>query len=144
MFINERGLSLIKSFESLQLKSYVCPAGKWTLGYGHTGTDVKPNQTITTAEAEELLLKDIENFNIHIQHLITAQLNENQFSALVSFTFNVGIDNLKSSTLLKKVNSNPSNPTIKNEFLKWVYANKSILNGLVKRRTAESDLYISV
>ena len=145
MKTNEAGLSLIKSFEGLRLKAYKCPAGVWTIGYGHTGKDVKPGMTITREEAEALLKKDIELFEIGVEKVIDENitLTSNQFSALVSFSFNVGLENFKKSTLLKLINKGNQNEleAIHSQFKRWVYANKKVLPGLVKRREAEFKLY---
>ena len=145
MKTNESGITLIKSFEGLRLKSYKCPSGIWTVGYGHTGKDVKPGMTITREEAEALLKKDIERFEIGVEKVIDENitLTSNQFSALVSFSFNVGLENFKKSTLLKLINSGHKDDLelIHKQFSRWVYANKKVLPGLVKRREAEFDLY---
>ena len=145
MKTNEAGLSLIKSFEGLRLKAYKCPAGVWTIGYGHTGKDVKPGMTITREEAEALLKKDIELFEIGVEKVIDENitLTSNQFSALVSFSFNVGLENFKKSTLLKLINKGNQNEleAIHSQFKRWVWAGSQILPGLVKRREAEFDLY---
>ena len=145
MKTNESGITLIKSFEGLRLKSYKCPSGIWTVGYGHTGKDVNPGMTITREEAEALLKKDIELFEIGVEKVIDENitLTSNQFSALVSFSFNVGLENFKKSTLLKLINSGHKDDLelIHKQFSRWVYANKKVLPGLVKRREAEFKLY---
>lgn len=141
MKINNDGLSLIKSFEGCKLTSYYCPAKVLTIGYGHTGSDVKVGMTITLQDAENLLKKDLEIFEQGVTKLVTSKINENQFSALVSFAYNCGVGNLKNSTLLKRVNSNPSDPTIKEAFLMWNKASGKELAGLTRRRTSESSLY---
>lgn len=141
MQINQKGLDLIKSFEGCKLTSYLCPAKVWTIGFGHTGDDVKPNMNISLARAEELLKQDLAKFEQGVQKIVTSTLNENQFSALVSFAYNCGLGNLKSSTLLKKVNINPNDKTIASEFLKWDKAGGVVLAGLTKRRASEALLY---
>ena len=144
MKINEEGLSLIKSFEGLRLKAYKCPAGVWTIGYGST-EGVKPGMTITREEAEALLKKDIERFEIGVEKVIDENitLTSNQFSALVSFSFNVGLENFKKSTLLKMINKGNKDEleAIHYQFRRWVYANKKVLPGLQRRREAEFKLY---
>lgn len=140
MKINKEGLELIKKFEGLKLKSYRCPANILTIGYGHT-KGVKENQEITEEEATKLLLEDISTFETGVKNLVTSKINENQFSALVSFSFNLGLGNLKSSTLLKKVNINPNDKSIKLEFVKWNKAGGKVLSGLTSRRKSESELY---
>lgn len=146
MSLNEAGLSLIKKFEGCKLKAYKCPAGIWTIGYGNTfyedGTAVKSGDEITNERANELFRNIVEQkFAAPVRKVIKSKINDNMFNAIVSFTYNLGIGNLKSSTLLKKVNANPNDITIRNEFSKWVKSGGKVLNGLVKRRKAEADLY---
>lgn len=143
METNQKGIELIKRFEGCKLQSYKCPAGVWTIGYGHTHM-VKPGQSITEKQAETLLRNDLAVFERGVTSATAGCfLTSNQFSALVSFAFNVGVANLRNSTLLKKVRSNPDDKAIAYEFRKWVYANGKPLDGLAKRREAESDLYFS-
>jgi lysozyme len=139
MKTSDNGIELIKRFEGLRLKAYLCPAGKPTIGYGHT-EGVKPGQTITEEEAEQLLREDlivVENeINKH-----NLDINQNQFDALASFVYNVGVGNFRTSTLLKKIKADPNDKTIANEFKRWVYSNGKKLPGLVKRREEEAKLY---
>lgn len=141
MKINQKGLDIIKSFEGCKLMAYLCPAKIATIGYGHTGADVKLGMNITLAQAEKLLQQDLAKFETGVTNLVTSAINENQFSALVSFAYNCGLGNLKSSTLLHKLNVNPKDITIKNEFAKWNKAAGKELAGLSRRRKIESDLY---
>ena len=138
-------LEIIKKYEGLRLTAYLCPANKWTIGYGNTfyedGTSVKPGDKITIERAESLLIKVTDAFWNQMSKLIKQPLTENQKSALLSFTYNVGIGNFQKSTLLKKVNANPNDLTIRSEFLKWVKSRGIVLSGLVKRRTEEANLY---
>lgn len=143
MKINEKGLDLIKSFEGLKLEAYLCPAGVWTIGYGHT-KGVKKGMKITKEKADELLMEDLQKFQKGVEKLVLmVKLTDNQFSALVSFAFNLGLGNLENSTLLKKVNRNPNDETIRNEFMKWIYAGGKPLEGLKRRRKHEADLYFT-
>ena len=143
MEINEKGLNLIKSFEGLRLEAYLCPAGVWTIGYGHT-KGVKKGMKITKEKADELLMEDLQEFQKGVEKLTSrVKLIDNQFSALVSFAFNLGLGNLENSTLLKKVNRNPNDETIRNEFMKWIYAGGKPLEGLKRRRKHEADLYFT-
>ena len=142
MIITNEGINLIKEFEGLELKAYLCPAGVWTIGYGHT-KGVKKGQVITQLEADNFLKEDLISFEKGVTRLIKSNINQNQFDALVSFAFNLGLANLKKSTLLKKVNSNPNDRTIVDEFIKWIYAGGKQLEGLKKRRQAEAYLYFS-
>lgn len=145
MKVNNAGIQLIKSFEGCLLNAYLDSVKVPTIGYGATffkdGSKVKIGDKITQDKADELLAWHIQEFADGIKKLIKVELNDNQFSALVSFVFNLGIGNLSKSTLLKKVNINPADLTIKDEFLKWVSAGGKRLNGLVRRRNAESELY---
>ncbi len=142
MKITNEGINLIKKFEGLRLEAYLCPAGVWTIGYGHT-KGVKEGDKITQEEAEMFLKSDLRTFEIGVECLIKKQLTDNQFSSLVSFAYNLGLANLKSSTLLKKVNSNSNDRTIVDEFIKWIYAGGKQLEGLKRRRQAEAYLYFS-
>ena len=147
MKVNKQGIQLVKSFEGCFLNAYLCPAKVWTIGYGNTkyqnGTAVKQGDKITQEQAETLLSDILAEFSKDVSKLIKVELNDNQFSALVSFAFNLGVGALSKSTLLKKVNANPNDKTIEQEFMKWVSAGGKRLNGLVRRRTAESKLYFS-
>jgi lysozyme len=143
--MNKAGKDLIKSFEGCKLIAYQCSAMRWTIGYGNTffedGTPVKPGDRITQERAEKLLDIIIKDFSDRIEKTIKTILTDNQESALLSFTYNVGIANLQKSTLLKKVNYNPNDPTIRLEFMKWNKAGGKVLNGLTRRREAEANLY---
>ena len=142
MKIGQNGIELIKQFEGCKLSTYLCPANVLTIGYGHTH-NVKKGQIITQLEADNLLKEDLTTFEKGITTLVKSNINQNQFDALVSFAFNVGLANFKSSTLLKKVNANPNDTTIKNEFSKWNKGGGKILAGLIKRREAEAELFCS-
>ena len=147
MKVNKQGIQLVKSFEGCFFNAYLCPAKVWTIGYGSTKypnkKPVKQGDKITQQEAETLLSDTLDEFSKGVYKLIKSELNDNQFSALVSFAFNLGVGALSKSTLLKKVNANPNDKTIESEFMKWVSAGGKRLNGLVRRRTAESKLYFS-
>ena len=142
MKTSEAGLNLIKSFEGLKLESYLCPAKVWTIGYGHT-QGVKKGQIISEKHAESLLKGDLLIYEKAVlSHNL--KLNQNQFDALVSFTYNVGPGNLAKSTLLRKAKINPDDSTIRDEFMKWDKAKGKTLAGLTRRRKAEADLYFKV
>ena len=132
---------LIKQFEGLRLKAYLCPAGIWTIGYGHTSS-VSPNSTISIQVADENLYSDVSNIEKQLDEL-NLNLRQCQWDAIVSFVFNVGIRNFRSSTLLAKIRTNPDDNSIMDEFLRWVYANGKVMKGLQKRRLAEMKLYFS-
>jgi lysozyme len=127
------------------LKAYQCPAKVWTIGIGTTvypnGTKVKAGDVITLDQANEYLMHDLKTFQVAVDSFTTDLINQSQFDALVSFTYNLGAGALKSSTLLKKVNINPNDPTIQAEFEKWVYAGNVKLQGLIRRRKSEAFLY---
>lgn len=145
MKLNKAGADLIKQFEGCKLKSYQCSALRWTIGYGNTffedGTPVVAGNAITQQKAEQLFEIIANEFSAKVAKLVTSKVNENQFGALTSFAYNCGIANLQKSTLLKKVNSNPNDPSIKAEFLKWNKASGKVLAGLTRRREAEANLY---
>ena len=134
--INKSGLNLIKKYEGCRLTSYICPAGVLTIGYGHTGKDVKPNQTITKKKAISLLKKDLARFERHVQsYNYIYEWTDNEFSALVSFAFNIGnIDQLTAY-------GTRTRSQIRTAMLKYVKANGKTLAGLVKRRKAELKLF---
>lgn len=142
MKIGQNGIELIKQFEGCKLTAYLCPAKVLTIGYGHTH-NVKKGQIITQLEADNLLKEDLTTFEKGITTLVRSNINQNQFDALVSFAFNLGLANFKNSTLLKKVNANPNDTTIKNEFSKWNKGGGKILAGLIKRRESEAELFCS-
>lgn len=145
MKLNKAGADLIKSFEGCKLEAYKCSANKETIGFGNTfyedGSPVKMGDKITQDRADSLFELISDSFSAKVKPLITANLSENQFSSLVSFAYNCGIANLKSSTLLRKVNANANDQTIRAEFEKWNKAGGKVLPGLTRRRKAEADLY---
>jgi lysozyme len=163
-YICKDAIDIIKHYESLHdgdltkigLQPKMCPAGIWTIGWGHALTDSKGNflkgvggqaqayalaGTLTEAEAESLLNKDLVIFVNSVKSLIKVQVNAHQFGALVSFAYNVGAAALKSSTLLKKLNNNDFVGAA-NEFIKWNKSGGKILNGLTARRKSESELFL--
>jgi lysozyme len=143
----KEAIELIKKFEGCKLVAYQCSAKIWTIGFGSTfyenGSKVQPGDTITQHRAESLLLITANKFAVEVRKLVKSNLNDKQMAALISFAFNLGIGALNKSTLLKLVNSNPSSPQIRNEFMKWINAGGKPLNGLIRRRKAEADLYFS-
>lgn len=145
MKLNKAGADLIKHFEGCKLKSYQCSALRWTIGFGNTfyedGSPVLPGHAITQEKADQLFEIIGDAFAEKVHKVVTASVSENQFGALVSFAYNCGIANLQKSTLLKKVNANPNDPTIRAEFLKWNRASGKVLAGLTRRREAEANLY---
>ncbi len=140
MNISTNGIELIKQFEGCVLKAYKCPAGIWTIGYGHTAGVIE-GQTITRAEAEGLLKQDLARFERVINNIVKVEINQNQFDALVSFSYNLGSGALNNSTLLRLLNKGDYNGAAE-QFDRWVYAGGKKLAGLVKRRTAEKELFL--
>jgi lysozyme len=143
-----KGFELIKRFEGLSLKPYICPAGIPTIGYGNTyypnGKKVTlQDEPITQSIADKLLESLLPPYEKAVDSFCRDDISQSQFDALCSFAYNVGVGNLQKSTLIKKVNINPSDTTIKDEFLKWNKGAGKVLAGLTKRRQAESDLYFS-
>lgn len=135
MIINKKGLDLVKSFEGCRFEAYKCPAGVWTIGYGHT-KNVTQGMKITNLQAENFLLEDIRSSELAVSAL-KLNLNENQYSALVSFCFNCGPGNLK--TLVK----NRTLPQIADAILLYNKGGGKVLNGLVRRRQAERELFLA-
>jgi lysozyme len=138
---NKAGIELIKHFEGLHTEAYLCPANVWTIGYGHT-QGVRKGQVITEAEAEQFLIEDLSSAESSVERLIACALNENQFAALVSFTFNLGAGNLKTSTLRRKLNGGDYD-AVPSELARWVKAGGKTLPGLVRRRAAEGELFVT-
>ena len=134
-------IELIKSFEQLRLNSYRCPAGVWTIGYGHTD-GVNHGMLITEKTADAFLRQDIRNAE-HCVNQMGVDLTQGQFDALVSFVFNIGVQAFRISTLRRLIMSNPDDLEIADEFRRWVYAGNKKLPGLIKRREKEIELYYS-
>lgn len=139
MRTSQNGINLIKQFEGCKLKAYKCPAGRWTIGYGHTN-GVKSGQTITQAKAEEYLKNDLVIYEKGVENVVKVKLNQNQFDALVSFSYNVGLGALRTSTLMKKLNAKDYTGAA-NEFPRWNKSNGKVLSGLTRRRAAEQKLF---
>lgn len=148
MILDNKGYLLITNHEGLRLKPYLCPAKIPTIGYGNTYyTDGKRvtllDKEITKQQAFDMFKEVANRFAKRVDALVTSNINQNQFNALVSFAYNVGTGNFASSTLLKKVNRNPDDLSIKDEFLRWNKAGGKVINGLTNRRNEEADLYFS-
>lgn len=148
MNLNKKGIAILHEHESLRLNAYLCPAGVPTIGWGNTyyenGKKVRVGDKISKSRADELF-ENITNdvFVPEVKNLLKVRLNDNQFSALVSFAYNVGIGNFQKSTLLRKVNTNPNDERIADEFKRWNKSNGRVLNGLIRRRNDEAKLYFS-
>lgn len=139
MKISYQAIAKIKDFEGFSKKAYKCPAGVWTVGFGHV-KGVRPNDVVTTVEAEHLLKKDLELYEAFVNKLCVAE-NQGQFDALVDFCFNLGCSALERSTLLKKIKNGCSEAEIRKEFGRWVHADGKRLPGLVARRKWEADRF---
>lgn len=140
--------AFIKQCEGLKLTAYRCPSGVWTIGYGHTGTDVTPGKQISKAEAERLFETDLARFEAELGAVVGhLGLRQGQYDALLSFAYNVGVRSLLASTLWRKVQADPDDASIPAEFSRWVYGTqggrKVKLPGLIKRRAEEARRYAS-
>lgn len=139
--INEKGFYLIKYYEGFSDKVYICPAGFRTIGYGHKLLDKENYEYINKHDAEKLLIKDLEIAESGVRRYVTPEIGENQFSALVSFTYNLGVGTLQRSTLRQKINYDSCLDEIYNEFVRWIYCNGVKVKGLIYRRRDEANLY---
>ena len=141
MRLSDYAFERIKEFEGLRLESYKCAGGMWTIGYGHT-RGVREGQKIDKETANKMLEEDVECVEKFLAKEPYAEdITQGQWDALVSFIFNLGIGNFKSSTLRKKIMRDIDEPTIPDEFRRWVYSNGKVLKGLVKRREWEAQMY---
>lgn len=144
MRASENAYKLIKESEGLKLEAYQCPAGLWTIGYGHTGRvngkAIQEGLIITEEIANELLENDVRYCELSLDKLFDVELNQNQFDALIDFVFNLGEPALRGSTLRKYIN-NGHFELAAAEFGKWVHAGKKVLPGLVIRREKERQLF---
>lgn len=138
-----KGIALIKSFEGLCLEKYQDVVGKWTIGYGHL---ILPDESfsapITESQADALLRQDLGISEKGVNQYVIVPLTQNQFDALVSFTFNLGVGNLKSSTLLRVLNAGQYQDAAE-QILRWDKAGGKQVAGLTRRRVAERALFIS-
>ena len=148
MKLNNAGYDLIKNFEGLKLSAYQDSAGIWTIGYGNIHYEdfskVKKGDKISLQRAEEVFKFFADRFARQVDAIITSCLNQNQFNAVVSFAYNVGIGALQKSTILKKINKNPHDPTITAEFLKWINSGGRPIEGLKNRRKKEAALHFKI
>ncbi|KMN76189.1 muraminidase [Chromobacterium sp. LK11] len=141
MNISANGVKLIQQFEGLRLKAYQDAVGVWTIGYGHTGPDVTPGLVITQAQADALLARDLSRFEAGVTRLVQVPLNQNQFDALVSFSYNLGLGSLQNSTLLRLLNQRDYAGATA-QFPRWNKAGGKVLPGLTRRRAAEQALFL--
>ena len=131
MNISKEGLSLIKKFEGCELEAYLCPAGVWTIGYGHT-KDVKEGDKINKEEADYLLQEEMIEYESYINDFVEVPLNQNQFDSLCSWVYNLGPTNLKNSTMLRVLNEEKY-ADVPQEIKRWNKAGGEVLDGLIKR-----------
>lgn len=140
MRTSQKGIDLIKKFEGCRLEAYKCPAGVWTIGYGHT-KGVQNGQKITQAQAEEFLIEDLKVYEKAVESCVKVPLSQNQFDALVSFCYNCGSGALKTSTLLRLLNEGKYSEAGE-QFLRWNKAGGKVLVGLTRRREEERELFL--
>ena len=139
MKTSQYGIDLIKHFEGCELKAYKCPAGVWTIGYGHT-KGVEPGDEWSEDHANHMLEVELEEYEGYVNKYVTAPLGQNQFDALVSWTYNLGGGNLSASTMLKVLNAGEYDE-VPNQMLRWNKAGGKVLEGLTRRRQAEGDMF---
>ncbi|HHA1489053.1 TPA: lysozyme [Enterobacter hormaechei subsp. xiangfangensis] len=146
MQTSEKGIALIKEFEGCKLTAYQDSVGVWTIGYGWTqpvdGKPIRAGMTIKQETAERLLKTGLVSYESDVSRLVKVGLNQGQFDALVSFTYNLGARSLSTSTLLRKLNAGDYAGAA-DEFLRWNKAGGKVLNGLTRRREAERALFLS-
>ena len=136
---SQEGISLIKSFEGCELTAYRCSANVPTIGFGHTA-GVSDGDTCTQEEAETMLAEDLEEFEDYVKNYVESELQQNEFDALVAWTYNLGPANLKESTMLKELNSG-NFEEVPRQMKRWTRAGGEVLDGLIRRREAESRLF---
>ena len=141
MRISERGLAHIKHFEGLRLTSYFCTSRICTIGYGHTGPEVKPGMVITEARAEELLRQDLEAAEKAVSELVKVPLRQGQYDAICDLIFNVGRDAIAKSTLLKLLNKGQYGPAAE-QLMRWVHSGSAVVSGLQRRRLAARNMWL--
>ena len=141
MKVSEKGLAFIREWEGCELKAYKDGGGVWTIGVGHTGPDVKPGMTITQFEADELLRLDVEDHDIS-RFLGDVPTSQNQFDAMSSLAFNIGLERFRNSTVLKR-HKLGNKMGAANAFLLWHFDNGKPVKGLMRRREAERKVYLA-
>jgi lysozyme len=139
MQISKEGLALIKKFEGFESRAYLCPAGVWTIGYGHT-KDVKEGDEWSQAHAEHMLEVELEEFCEYVNKMVKVPLEQYQFDALVAWVYNLGAGNFKESTLLRVLNQGDYDD-VPHQIKRWNKAGGRVLQGLVRRREAEALLF---
>jgi lysozyme len=141
MRCSDEAVNALKEFEGLRLRAYKCPAGVWTVGYGHTGKDVEPYMLISEEQAEELFRNDLRFAEIYVEEW-NPNCTQGEFDALVSLIYNIGVGAFSRSTLKKRIDANAPVPDIEHQWMRWVYGGGQILPGLKRRRAWEFERYI--
>ena len=139
--VNEAGVRLVQEFEGCRLDAYRCPAGIPTIGYGATGPDIRMGMVWTQEQADARLVEDLARFADGVERLVEVDLSDNQFAAIVSFAFNVGLGALRDSTLLRKLNAGDYLGAA-DQLPRWARAGGRIMPGLSRRRLAERALFL--
>ena len=137
-----KGLALTEQFEGCSLNAYQDQVGVWTIGYGHTGSDVKPGMTITSAQAQALLALDVKSAAACVNNVVAVQLTQQEFDALVDFVFNLGAGAFRNSTMLRELNTGDFTGAAA-QFDLWDRAGGAVVAGLLRRREGEADLFES-
>jgi len=140
MKVSQECIDLVKFFEGFEPKAYLCPANVWTIGYGRT-KNVQEGDELTEIQAERDLFEELDEFAEQVLNTVKVDLEQNELDALTSWTYNLGVGNLQSSTLLKKLNSGDKN-SVPSEMVRWNKAAGKVLAGLTRRREAEAKLWV--
>ena len=139
---SKAGIDLIKRFEGVRLESYRCPAGIWTVSAGVTGPHIKPGMKITEEESDAMFAEALTKFEAGVNAAVKVPLSQSQFDAVVSLVYNIGVPAFKSSTLLKLLNAGDYRGASE-QFGRWIHAGSAVLPGLIRRRNAERDLFLT-
>lgn len=139
---SQSGIDLIKKFEGVRLVGYRCVAGRPTVGVGHCGPEVTVGMQITQEECDRLLAQDLAKFEAAVNGAVKVNISQNQFDALVSLAFNIGVSAFKASTLVKALNQGKYADAAE-RFGQWIHAGSAVIPGLIRRRAAERDLFLS-
>jgi len=141
----DAALAIIKKFEGLRLKAYLCPAGVWTIGYGSTkinNRDVIESDTCTAEEAEEMLIETVSRLKFSVRRIVKVELKQHEYDALISLAYNIGIGNFQNSTLVSLLNARAPENIVALEFPRWNKSKGKVLAGLITRRKEEMDLFL--
>lgn len=139
MKVSQECVDLVKFFEGFEANAYLCPANVWTIGYGRT-RNVREGDVVNEMQAERDLLEELDEFADQVLNTVKVELLQHQLDALTSWTYNLGVGNLSSSTLLKKLNTGDYE-SVPSEMVRWNKAGGKVLAGLTRRREAEAELW---